>query len=334
MSGRHVFTPACFLGAVRAGCFYAPMDGDMPVTRLNQILSVIKSDIMLVDKAHLEIAQSLNFDGKMVVMEDIMSTPADEELLKSREEGIVCTSPLYVIFTSGSTGVPKGVITSHQSLMTYIDSVGKVLSIDDTDVLGNQSPLDYIAAIRDIYLPITFGAQTFIIPKNEFAVPTQLFDTLNNEKITALCWSVAGVELPAKLGAFDVSKPEYLKKLCFSGSVMPCKYLKIWQENLPDVLYVNQYGPTEATASCTYYVVNEKVDDDTVLPIGKPYKSPLFRIRSTITTVSLSTKQATSEASIPTDCCSFTAERTDRLSTSATALSLAKLRKPPRRLTA
>ncbi len=271
MSGRHVFTPACFLGAVRAGCFYAPMDGDMPVTRLNQILSVIKSDIMLVDKAHLEIAQSLNFDGKMVVMEDIMSTPADEELLKSREEGIVCTSPLYVIFTSGSTGVPKGVITSHQSLMTYIDSVGKVLSIDDTDVLGNQSPLDYIAAIRDIYLPITFGAQTFIIPKNEFAVPTQLFDTLNNEKITALCWSVAGVELPAKLGAFDVSKPEYLKKLCFSGSVMPCKYLKIWQENLPDVLYVNQYGPTEATASCTYYVVNEKVDDDTVLPIGKPY---------------------------------------------------------------
>ena len=204
-------------------------------------------------------------------MEDIMSTPADEELLKSREEGIVCTSPLYVIFTSGSTGVPKGVITSHQSLMTYIDSVGKVLSIDDTDVLGNQSPLDYIAAIRDIYLPITFGAQTFIIPKNEFAVPTQLLDTLNNEKITALCWSVAGVELPAKLGAFDVSKPEYLKKLCFSGSVMPCKYLKIWQENLPDVLYVNQYGPTEATASCTYYVVNEKVDDDTVLPIGKPY---------------------------------------------------------------
>ena len=271
MSGRHVYTPACFLGAVRAGCFYAPMDGDMPVTRLNQILSVIKSEVMLVDKAHLEIAQSLNFDGKMVVMEDIMSTPADEDLLNIREGGIVCTSPLYVIFTSGSTGVPKGVITSHQSLMTYIDSVGKVLSIDDTDVLGNQSPLDYIAAIRDIYLPITFGAQTFIIPKNEFAVPTQLFDTLNNEKITALCWSVAGVELPAKLGAFDVSKPEYLKKLCFSGSVMPCKYLKIWQENLPDVLYVNQYGPTEATASCTYYVVNEKVDDDTVLPIGKPY---------------------------------------------------------------
>lgn len=271
MSGRHILTPACFLGAVRAGCFYAPMDGDMPQTRLNQILGVIRTKYMLVDKAHLEIAKALDFDGEIIIFEDIKDTEADEELLAQRAATLTCTSPLYVIFTSGSTGVPKGVITAHQSLMCYIDSVAKVLSIDDTDVFGNQSPLDYIAAVRDIYFPISFGASTYIIPKNEFAVPTTLFETLNREKITALCWSVAGVELPAKLGAFDVAKPEYLKKLCFSGSVMPCKYLKIWQEHLPDVLYVNQYGPTEATASCTYYVVKEKVTDDTVLPIGKPY---------------------------------------------------------------
>lgn len=271
MSGRHVYTPACFLGAVRAGCFYAPMDGDMPVTRLNQILGVIKADYMLVDKAHLDIAQTLDFGGELIVMEDIWDTPADDALLAVREATLVCTDPLYVIFTSGSTGVPKGVITSHQSLMTYIDSVSKVLDINDGDIMGNQSPLDYIAAVRDIYFPVSKGASTYIIPKNEFAVPTALFETLNREKITALCWSVAGVTLPAKLGAFDVLKPEYLKKLCFSGSVMPCKYLKIWQQNLPDVLFVNQYGPTEATASCTYYVVSEQVDDDTVLPIGKPY---------------------------------------------------------------
>ena len=271
MSGRHILTPSCFLGAVRAGCFYAPMDGDMPKARLNQIIGVIKADYMLVDEAHLETARSLDFSGEILVMEELNDTEPDDELLSQREAALQCTSPLYVIFTSGSTGVPKGVITSHLSLMTYIDSVAKVLSIDDSDVLGNQSPLDYIAAVRDIYLPISFGASTYIIPKNEFAVPAALFETLNREKITALCWSVAGVEIPAKLGAFDVSKPEYLKKLCFSGSVMPCKYLKIWQEHLPDVLYVNQYGPTEATASCTYYVVDKKVDDDTVLPIGKPY---------------------------------------------------------------
>lgn len=271
MSGRHALTPACFLGVVRAGCFYAPMDADMPVTRLNQIIGVIKAQIMLVDTEHLAKAKQLDFDGQIINMEDILDTPVDEKIIAERASSLTGTSPLYVIFTSGSTGVPKGVITSNHSLMCYIDAVMKVLDINENDIMGNQSPLDYIAAVRDIYFPVSRGASTYIIPKTEFAIPTQLFATLNNEKITALCWSVAGVELPAKLGAFNSLKPEYLKKLCFSGSVMSSKYLKIWQENMPDVLFVNQYGPTEATASCTYYVVTEKVTEDTVLPIGVPY---------------------------------------------------------------
>lgn len=273
MCGRNVVTPACFLGVVRAGCFYAPMDASMPLHRLNQIINVIKSDVMLVDRANFETASKLDFGGKIVVVEDIINTVPDECLLSKIEKNIVGTSPLYVIFTSGSTGVPKGVITSHYSLMCYIDAVCGVLNVDNNDVFGNQSPLDYIAAVRDIYLPLKTGASTVIIPKNEFSMPTELFTTLNKYGVTALCWSVAGIEIPAKLGAFDCIKPEHLKKVCFSGSVMPCKYLKIWQQNLPNVMFVNQYGPTEATASCTYYVVKEQVDDSTVLPIGLPYEN-------------------------------------------------------------
>jgi len=271
MSGRHILTPAAFLGVVRAGCFYAPMDATMPVSRLNQILGVIKADFMLVDKDFLEIARELDFHGQIIVLDQILETPVDEALLERAAGTLLPSSPLYVIFTSGSTGVPKGVITSHESLMHYINAVGKVLDIRDDDVLANQSPFDYIAAVRDIYLPLKTGASTVVVPKNEFSMPAQLFATLNAHKVTTLCWSVAGIELPAALGGFDCGKPEYLKKVCFSGSVMPCKYLKIWQEHLPDVLYVNQYGPTEATASCTYYVVEEKVEDITVLPIGRPY---------------------------------------------------------------
>ena len=273
MSGRHVFTPACFLGIVRAGCFYAPMDASMPQARLNQIIRVINAECMIVDKEHLEIAKELDFSGKIIVMEDIINTPCNEELLCKATASLNELSPLYVIFTSGSTGIPKGVITSHHSLMCYIDAVCSVLKVDENDVLGSQSPLDYIAAVRDIYLPIKTGASTVIIPKNEFSMPVKLFETLNKNMVTTLCWSVAGIELPAKLGAFDIIKPGSLKKVCFSGSVMPCKYLKIWQQNLPDVMYVNQYGPTEATASCTYYVVDKEVTDDTVLPIGVPYEN-------------------------------------------------------------
>lgn len=273
MSGRHFMTPACYLGVVRAGCFYAPMDATMPVARLNQILGVIRASNMLVDREHFALAQTLNFSGDIFVMEDLLGTVPDEGLLQNASSRLVGTSPLYVIFTSGSTGVPKGVITSHESLICYIDAVCKVLKMTAEDVLGNQSPLDYIAAIRDIYIPLKLGASTVILPKNEFSMPTTLFETLNAYGVTTLCWSVAGVELPAKLGAFEVVKPESVRKVCFSGSVMSSKYLRIWQQNLPEALFVNQYGPTEATASCTYYIVNEQVEEDTVLPIGIPYEN-------------------------------------------------------------
>ena len=156
--------------------------------------------------------------------------------------------------------------------MCYLDGLNEVLKLKEDDILANQSPLDYIAAVRDIYLPLITGAETVIVPKNEFAMGGQLFDTLNKYKVTTICWSAAGMEVPAKLGAFEEVVPQYLDKIVFSGSVFPGKYLKIWQENLPNARFINQYGPTEATASCTYYEVKEKATEETVLSIGKPYK--------------------------------------------------------------
>lgn len=272
LAGRNIITPICYLGVAEAGCFYAPMDLTMPASRLNQILSVVDSKVMLVSKENLELAKSLEYKGEIVVIEDILDTKIDEDLLESARNNLTEYSPLYVIFTSGSSGIPKGVITSHNSLMCYLDALNEVIELNDKDILANQSPLDYIAAVRDIYLPLMSGAETVIVPKNEFAMGGRLFDVLNKYKVTTICWSAAGMEVPAKLGAFDEAVPEYLTKIVFSGSVLPGKYLKIWQDNLPNAMFVNQYGPTETTASCTYYVVSEKATEETVLSIGRPYK--------------------------------------------------------------
>ena len=272
MGGRNVFTPACYMGVARAGCFYAAMDPEVPLARLEQIMSVTAPELLIVDRDHLETAKSLEGTHEIALMEDVFKTAPDDRLIAERERSVTEMSPLYMIFTSGSTGTPKGVLTSHHSMICYLDSLNEVIGLNDTDVIGNQAPLDYIAAIRDMYLPIMTGATTVMIPKNEFAMPDALFRTLNEYKVTTLCWSAAGLEIPAKLGGFSDGRPEYIKRIVFSGSVISNKYLRIWQENLPGVLFVNQYGPTEATASCTYYALQDVVNDDTVIPIGIPFK--------------------------------------------------------------
>ena len=273
MSSRTVYTPAYFLSIVRAGCFYAPIDSTMPNARLRQMLEVADAKFMLVDRESLKKAEELGFEGEIIVAENVIDTAVDEELLEKAVSGHNEQKPLYMIFTSGSTGVPKGVVTSHRSLMNYIEAIGEVIEANEDDVIGGQAPLDYIAAIRDIYLPLYTGARTVIIPKRIFSIPSELFETLNNYKVSVLCWSVAGVELPAKLNAFSLLKPEYLRVVVFSGSVIAGKYLREWQLALPEVKFINQYGPTEATASCTYYVIRDIAEDDMVLPIGRPYRN-------------------------------------------------------------
>lgn len=271
MLSRTVYTPICHLGVARSGCFYVPMDPANPILRLNQIVTIINSDIMIVDEASLEVVKLLNFKGQVLVLENIISGEFDPEVVLASENRIVGTMPLYVIFTSGSTGIPKGVTTSHHSLMCYIDAVSEILDITEDDNLANQSPMDYIAAVRDIYIPLKTGSSTLIVPSNEFAVPSALLETLCKNNISTICWSAAGLELCVKTGLFECGIPKSITKVMFSGSVLSGRALMNWQKALPDAKFVNQYGPTEATASCTYHIVTEKADENTMLPIGVPY---------------------------------------------------------------
>ena len=272
ISGRHCKTPITFLGVVYSGCFYAPIDGSLPIERINQIIDTLEPALILVDEENRKVLEKIDFSCDIMFAEVASEHSIDYNNLKNIRRFANETDPLYVIFTSGSTGKPKGVITSHHSLMCYIDAYSEVMQINDSDILGNQSPLDYIAAIRDIYLPLKHGCSTVIIPKQLFMTPAMLFDYMNEHKVTSVGWSVSALTVPVKLNGFDHGKPETLKKVCFSGSVMPCNALKIWQQNLKGTKFVNQYGPTEATASCTYYVVDNEVEDNDVLPIGLPYR--------------------------------------------------------------
>ena len=169
-SGRNVMTVAAFLGVVYSGCSYAPIDSKLPRARIEKIMETLSPSLILTDSENSDFVKELGFgDEKIVLIEDSIKRKADIERLKKIRRFSNENDPLYIIFTSGSTGNPKGVMTSHHSLMCYIEAYTSVMKIDDTDILGNQSPLDYIAAIRDIYIPLLCGSSTVIIPKMCFS---------------------------------------------------------------------------------------------------------------------------------------------------------------------
>lgn len=257
MLQRDVDTIAAFLGVVYSGHAYAPVGLDIPEERKGKILKRLDPSFILNED---NIGEAFN-------------TAIDEASLKHTRDKAALSDPLYIIFTSGSSGDPKGVITSQLSLMNYISAYSEMMGINDSDVMASQSPLDYIAAIRDIYVPLFTGASDVLIPKEYFMQPDRLFDMLNEHSVTAVGWSTSAITVLTKLKAFKDKTLKTLKKICFSGSVMPGTVLRQWQEALPGALFVNQYGPTETTASCTYYKLDHVVKDDEVIPIGIPYRN-------------------------------------------------------------
>lgn len=273
ISNKNIFVPSVYLGIALANCYYVPLSTEMPNTKLQQIIDFVQSEVIICDDESIDNVKSLQFSGKILSINDCISQKKDEEEVNRRKENIVDSNPLYVIFTSGSTGVPKGVVTSHYSVADYVQTFADTFDIGQDEIFGNQAPLDYIAGIRDIYIPLIKGCCSVFLQKNLFSTPKLLFETLNNEKITTICWVSPALALCCQFDVFKEVKLKYVKKVFFTGSVLDYKYLNMWKDELPNALFVNHYGPTEITASCSYYIVDNSKKYDKNLPIGKAFKN-------------------------------------------------------------
>ncbi len=267
---KSVKAVSVMLGAVYAGCFYSVLDLRQPDTRLQSILMTLDSGTAVCSRADDGGSRCLR--GQQVLYyEDLLKSGIDEALLQKRRAGALNTDPLYVNFTSGSTGVPKGVVVCHRSVIDFIERFTEITGLCPDDVLGNQAPFDFDVSVKDIYSTLYLGAEMQIIPQQYFLMPTELLDFLTGRSVTVLIWAVSALTILTKLRAFSYKIPEKVRRVIFSGEVMPVRHLNMWREAVPDAVFYNVYGPTEITCNCTWYRVDRAFDQSEEIPIGKPF---------------------------------------------------------------
>lgn len=270
---KHPDMVNAFFGVVYAGCFYVPIDEEMPAHRIGLIFNTLKPRVVICDAKTRENAEKLDFGGEILMYSEICETPEDEAALRKIRKAALDVDPIYIVFTSGSTGVPKGVVACHRSVIDYIETLSEALEFDENTVFGNQTPLYFDACLKELYPTLKFGATTYLIPKQLFMFPVKLVEFLNEKRINTICWVVSALTMISAFGTFDTVKPQYLRTVAFGSEVFPIKQFNLWRQALPEATFTNLYGPTEATGMCCFYRVDREFGPGDVIPIGGPFRN-------------------------------------------------------------
>lgn len=264
---------SAFLGAAYSGNFYTPLDAKMPAARIEKILGTLQPAAIITEAEHFAEVGAFANGVQVFCYEKLLTIAIDEVRLTEIVGRSIDADVMYVMFTSGSTGNPKGVIIGHRSVIDYTEWLADTFHFDEHTVFGNQAPFYFDNSVLDIYSTLRNGATCVLIPEEKFSFPVRLLEYLQERKVNTLFWVPSALCLVVNLKALNKRHVDTLEKVLFAGEVMPNKYLNLWRNEYPGVLFANLYGPTEITVDCTAYIVDRAFADDEPLPIGFPCRN-------------------------------------------------------------
>ena len=240
-----------FLGAVKAGHPYVPIDTSLPEQRIQRILALAKAGLILrpADIARLSQGEA---------------PPPDDRLAPQ--------APYYIIFTSGSTGEPKGVVITLGNLTSFVDwMVGEQKPSEGQEVYLNQAPFSFDLSVMDLYLSLTTGGTLFSLTRDDLANPRQLYQTLAASQASVWVSTPSFAQVCLAERRFDAAMLPSVRRFLFCGETLAADVAARLLDRFPDAQVWNTYGPTEATVATTSVQIDRAVlaryPD---LPVGYP----------------------------------------------------------------
>jgi amino acid adenylation domain-containing protein len=267
---RSIEMIVAFLGILKTGAAYVPLDLSYPKDRLAFMIADTKMPLILTDSTRV----------KDLPTTEVPSVCLDEKWSLIQQEprqlppnGATAGSLAYVIYTSGSTGQPKGVPVPHRGITRLVCNTDYV-AITAADRIAQASNASFDAATFEIWGALLNGATVVGITKDTALCPSDFAEALRAEQISILFLTTAlfnqlAREVP---GVFAT-----LKTVMFGGEAVDPKWVRAVLACDPPARLLHVYGPTENTTFSSWYHIRELGEDALTVPIGKPIaNSELF----------------------------------------------------------
>ncbi|MDO8883145.1 amino acid adenylation domain-containing protein [Pseudotabrizicola sp.] len=176
----------------------------------------------------------------------------------------------YVIYTSGSTGVPKGVKVPMRALSAHASAIIAAFGLTQSDRVLQFASLSFDVSIEEIIPTLLAGAK-LILRNDAMATSVGLFlEEVAQRAVTVLnlptaFWHV----LVDEMARDGLQLPPSVRLVIVGGEQISPRALATWQRIAPHPRWLNGYGPTETTITCTLHEPGPVTAGEDI-PIGRP----------------------------------------------------------------
>ncbi|WP_129933703.1 MULTISPECIES: non-ribosomal peptide synthetase [unclassified Pseudomonas] len=258
------------VGSFKAGAGYLPLDPGLPAARLQSIIQLSRTPVLVCSAACAEQGRQLLGEletalrPQLLVWEDVQANP-----IASHNPGIHSgpDNLAYVIYTSGSTGLPKGVMVEQRGMLNNQLSKVPYLALSEQDVIAQTASQSFDISVWQFLAAPLFGAKVEIVPNAIAHDPQGLLAHVQATGITVL---ESVPSLIQGMLASDHQALDGLRWMLPTGEAMPPELAAQWLQRYPQIGLVNAYGPAECSDDVAFFRVDAASTQGSYLPIGTP----------------------------------------------------------------
>ncbi|WP_125711163.1 D-alanine--poly(phosphoribitol) ligase subunit DltA [Companilactobacillus zhongbaensis] len=254
-----------FLGAIKAGHAYIPVDDASDPQRIHQINSVAQPTLVLNWSDKIDFGIDTPIASQDQLKEVLSAEHQDYDATKS----VGPDDNFYIIFTSGTTGTPKGVQISTNNLLDFVNWVDQTYHYNHETKVMLQAPFSFDLSVFSIYPGLTNGSTLEVLDKQTAKNLPLLQKAILNSQATTWISTPSFFEMCLFFREFNAETLPQLQKFIFCGEELTHVTAEKLLKRFPNAQLYNTYGPTENTVAITsIQITPENLANFDRLPIG------------------------------------------------------------------
>lgn len=269
---RNEYLLIVIIAVLKAGAAYVPIDSSYPSNRIKYILQDTNANLIICSTTNTNKMQKLLteeiFSQNLQLL--TLNTAQIQRLRQLPNSNIDLdknSSDLaYIMYTSGTTGRPKGVLTTHRSVINCIASCNEMYDFSIGNTVAAFTSYVFDISVLEFFTTLFRGGTLHLLPDIVRLDPGLLSSYINSADVNFIYLP------PALLANLPQIQYKALKGIIYGGEVCEEKVAAYWATRCK--LY-NIYGTTETTIHSSCKLITKGSD---VRLIGEPILNTAFYV--------------------------------------------------------